>query len=249
MSSSRTLDGVQVVQESDAKQIVSSIPNLNFLLIGNIERIIWKREADTGRQIKSADNWNNPNLAVWRKRISCHDYKMLYPIISYYGVCGAIIDANNSNGNGFFLTEFLADQENTLNANFWAVSGEEFLSGEPCLVIRRPSGPLRGFRALSQNCDLFTDLIVLDLPVEFRRGGFSFGMFELTFSGSPHFFVGLPQGPGEEADSDGSESGYGNARSVKGFEDLNEEEWRQVIAGAIFLVGLAFLAYLAVKAG
>jgi len=61
---------------------------------------------------------------------------------------------------------------------------------------------------------------------------------------APQPFGGLPQREGERPDKDGSQSPDGGGRVVKSFHDLNYEERRSVINGAIFVAGiLIMLAY------
>jgi hypothetical protein len=48
----------------------------------------------------------------------------------------------------------------------------------------------------------------------------------------------LPNCPSEPRNSEGSERSNNSFDGVKEFIDLNQDEWRQAIAGAIFLVGL-----------
>jgi hypothetical protein len=62
-------------------------------------------------------------------------------------------------------------------------------------------------------------------------------------------FIDAPNCPRENANCGSSESGNDNTSSVKNFENLNEKEWREVIAGALFLAGLGYLAYLTMKGG
>jgi hypothetical protein len=45
----------------------------------------------------------------------------------------------------------------------------------------------------------------------------------------------------------GDLDGYGNTRRIKSFENLNNDEWDEVIGGTVFLVGLCFLVYLLMK--
>lgn len=69
------------------------------------------------------------------------------------------------------------------------------------------------------------------------------------FGDAPHLLARLPQSPSEASNRDGGEGSYRDTRGVKGFVDLNGEEWRKVICGAVFLAGLGLFAYFASRAG
>jgi hypothetical protein len=59
--------------------------------------------------------------------------------------------------------------------------------------------------------------------------------------------ISPPQSEGKPTYGDGSQGGDGNTRRIKSFENLNNDEWREVIGGAVFLVGLCFLVGLMLK--
>lgn len=59
-----------------------------------------------------------------------------------------------------------------------------------------------------------------------------------------HVLAGFVESPSESGDGDSSKRRNNPFNRVKGFADLDQNEWREVIGGAIFVAGLGFLAYL-----
>jgi len=135
----------------------------------------------------------------------------------------------------------------------YADIGAQFELGVvPCRVNQITSSTgtfLCGLSALPQNFYLFGYFVELNLPVELSGRCFGLGMFQLLFASTPQLIGGLPQGPSESSNSDSSKSGYRAPVIVKKFSDLDGQEKRHAISGAIFLAScLSLLAYLALKA-
>lgn len=82
-----------------------------------------------------------------------------------------------------------------------------------------------------------------DIGADLSLSNFSSDGIRIAGS-NPHFFAGLPQSPREPRDGHSSNGGNNTFYRVKGFSDLNQDEWREVIGGALFIAGLGFLAYL-----
>ena len=64
----------------------------------------------------------------------------------------------------------------------------------------------------------------------------------------PHFLIGLPERPSEPSNSNRSQRGDDVLNGVKTFTNLNQDKWREIIAGALLVAGLGFRAYLARRA-
>jgi len=69
-----------------------------------------------------------------------------------------------------------------------------------------------------------------------------------ALAGLPQFVGRQFESEGENADKDGGKSGNRHSVIVKGIGDLNEQERKEAISGAIFVFGcLIIFAYLAWK--
>lgn len=60
--------------------------------------------------------------------------------------------------------------------------------------------------------------------------------------------VGFPERIGEPGNNSSRDGGDQTFRRMKNFEDLNQDEWREVIVGAAFIISLGVLAYLSSRA-
>lgn len=104
-----------------------------------------------------------------------------------------------------------------------------------------------GARALLQGFNLRGYLFELGGPVKIGSFGLGLGVTELIFASGPQLVGSSLKSEGKNSNRDSSEGRDNRAQLVKKLNNLDADEWDDLIRGAIFLLGLfGFFAYFVV---
>jgi hypothetical protein len=104
-----------------------------------------------------------------------------------------------------------------------------------------------GVCALLQGLNLRGYLFELRSPVKIGSFGLDLSVTELIFASGPQLVGSSLKSEGKNSNRDSSEGRDNRAQLVKNLNNLDADEWNDLIRGAIFLLGLfGFFAYFVV---
>lgn len=126
---------IQIMYKPETVQSCFTVPNTEMLIASNCSGIVWQRKANSRLQSEFPLNKSLWNIVVRWQRSSLFDNAIFHSKISYDGICGAAVDANDATNNWPIVPDIATGHPYMLNTDFWSVRGQKFCSRKAELLV------------------------------------------------------------------------------------------------------------------